>query len=775
MAVALSWKGYVDTDLKLSEFVASSHTIMLRFMPQFPNAYEGPFVAENGTGTFVIGQGDFARGAERTKLYVAFASESATYGTPISRGTWHHLALACSVTATQRIFTVYFDGAVLGGPFTVPTSAALPNGTLRFGRRTNGQTINGHVGQFYGFLDDIAIFSRALSATEIKTIQANVFQLTGKESSLIAGYTFATGTLPARLARPIALHGAAARVNTSATRDSAADRKHLPLPTRHEPMDLPFKPGESWAVVQGVDSDEGSHQGYASFCWDFKIADRPQDDIYPLGSRNAPFYAAAPGTVITANEGASSGGSDSNIVEVEQAPGEIAAYIHLAKNSAVPKKEAVVTMGTLLALASDSGTDNCHLHFATNDKKDQTDGFVTFPIAFSDYQVRLGTFWMNVQRGMPTDNQVIRIPPTPTFGRHSLQVGNAIARDDSRLDLIASDVDGRAWLARWAPKRYVRNWDRWRPVLSDIASPKTPVTVVSRDAHKLDVFIAGSDAKSYTGGWDDRVNAGQWGGWWNVLTGSVPPGGVITAVSRGPDNLDIFHVSTDGGVYTAAWEHDVEDGRWRGWWRIGTMIAKPGTPVTAVTRSANNLDIFVAGIDGKTYTAAWDRNVSNGEWRGWRNILTGKIPSGGTITAVSRDPNTLDIFHVSTDGGVYWAAWDRLVANGEWRGWWRIGDVVAEPGTAVAAVSRVPEKLDLFVAGNDGRVHTAAWQQGGDWHGWWLLPALVVPAGTAVAAVSRDANKLDVFVSTFDGNIYTAAWDHFAGGGQWQGWWRIGS
>ena len=96
---------------------------------------------------------------------------------PISRGTWHHLAVACSVTGAQRIFTVYFDGAVFGGPFKVPTSATVPNGTLRFGRRTHGQTINGHVGQFYGLLDDIAIFSGALSATEIKTIQPNVFQV----------------------------------------------------------------------------------------------------------------------------------------------------------------------------------------------------------------------------------------------------------------------------------------------------------------------------------------------------------------------------------------------------------------------------------------------------------------------------------------------------------------------------------------------------------------------------------------------------------------------
>jgi len=49
-------------------------------------------------------------------------------------------------------------------------------------------------------------------------------------------------------------------------------------------------------------------------------------------------------------------------------------------------------------------------------------------------------------------------------------------------------------------------------------------------------------------------------------------------------------------------------------------------------------------------------------------------PARGTVSAVSRDPNKLDIFIVSTDGAIYAAAWDQNVANAEWRGWWRIGE-----------------------------------------------------------------------------------------------------
>jgi hypothetical protein len=199
------------------------------------------------------------------------------------------------------------------------------------------------------------------------------------------------------------------------------------------------------------------------------------------------------------------------------------------------------------------------------------------------------------------------------------------------------------------------------------------VGVVARAADKLDIFVAGTDGKTYTAAWDANVSSGAWRGWWNILTGHIPAGGTITAVARDSNKLDIFLVSNDGGVYTAAWDHFVADGHWRGWWRIGTLNAEPGSPVGVVARAPDKLDIFVAGTDGKTYTAAWDANVSNGEWRGWWNILTGHIEPGSAVAAVSRASTKLDIFIVSKDQRIYTAAWDANVNDGKWQGWWRIG------------------------------------------------------------------------------------------------------
>jgi len=549
MAVALSWKGYVDTDLNFAEFFSANHTLIARFMPQFPNTYEGPFVAENGAGTFGVGQGDFLSGADGTKLYLAVGTQMIMRAATLTRNKWHHLAIVVTVSATQRSFALYLDGTQLGQTLSVALNAAqMPVGTLRFGKRTTGQTVNGHDAQTYGLLDDIAIFTRALTASEIQNLRNNVPHLTGNEADLMAGYTFAEGQLLSKLARPITLHGGARRVITSANRDSASDASLLPQPTRQQPMDLPFPPGEAWSVIQGVDEAEGSHKGYASFCWDFKIADKPQGGSHPEGSDGAPFYGCAPGTVVTMTESGVSGTSNSsNIIEIEQASGEICGYLHLKQNSSIVNDNDHATMGQKLALTGDTGANvgAFHLHLAMTDKPDGTSGFVTFPVAFSDYEIRVSSdIWQSVARGLPTANQVIRIPPTPTFGARGLQVGNAIARGPSLLDILATDNSGRVWVAR-SPSTYARNWDRWRPVLSDIAISNTPAGVVARDANRLDVIIAGNDGKTYTGAWDKNFASSQWRGWWNILTGAIPPGGAVTAVSRDANKLDIFLVSTD--------------------------------------------------------------------------------------------------------------------------------------------------------------------------------------------------------------------------------------
>ena len=180
---------------------------------------------------------------------------------------------------------------------------------------------------------------------------------------------------------------------------------------------------------------------------------------------------------------------------------------------------------------------------------------------------------------------------------------------------------------------------------------------------------------------------------------------------------------------------DFPDG-WHGWWTINGGAAAAGAPVHGVSRSTDKLDIFVTGTDRHTYTAAWEPDFADA-WHGWWNLLNGTAALGAHVTAVSRSADHLDVFVVGTDGGVYTAAWEPDFADG-WHGWWRIGNVVAPQGAAVYAVSRSTDKLDIFVTDVHGSIMTAAWEPdfADGWHGWWQINGGAAAPGAAVTAES---------------------------------------
>lgn len=781
MAVSLSWKGFVDTDLKFSEFFDGEHTLSCFFMPQYPLAYEGPLFGESGAGTYVAGQGyfNYDEGKGKTQLYLAVGGESRSYTVSLVAGEWYHLAVVASAGLDARAFTLYLNAQLVGPPLIVKRSdPELPKGTLRFGKRTLGRTVNSHDAQFFGLVQAAAVYQKALSQAEVHMQATQKFKLTGSESGLLAGYMFEANPNHPRLSRPVKLFGAASAVDVLG--NSNADKNRFLLPTQQQVMDLPFGVGDVWKVVKSHETDH--HSGYASFTWDFIInAEQKPGDMYPNGTGNAPVFAAAAGRVAWIRESEPTGTEIPNLAVIEQAAGEFCEYIHLGQNNVRVDEEQQALYGQQVALVSSTGLKDCHvchhLHFGVTDRTKNASGLVTFPVAFSDYQVKNGAGWVNVSRGVPLAEQVIRIPPTPAFSTHSLRPTSAVARSANNLDVFAADTAGAIWTARWKGGAYARNWDRWRRVLPDIGAANVGLEVVSRHPKKLDIFATGSDRVAYTGAWEEDRNNAQWLGWWKLPNLGLVDKASITAVARHPDKLDVFAVGTDGGIYTAAWDRNQANSQWRGWWRILDLTVAPGTRVSAVARHADKLDIFVVGKDGQVYTAAWDANIANQPWRGWWRILDANVSPGGHVTAISRHPNKLDVFIVATNQGAFTASWEGGVANSQWSGWWRIGDEVFIPGLPVTPVSRHPDKLDVFVAGNDGKVWTAAWEvglAGHQWMGWWPIGNGRIAGSSAVVAASRDANKLDVFAMDPEGVLHTAAWDKNAANGQWQGWWRIG-
>jgi hypothetical protein len=129
------------------------------------------------------------------------------------------------------------------------------------------------------------------------------------------------------------------------------------------------------------------------------------------------------------------------------------------------------------------------------------------------------------------------------------------------------------------------------------------------------------------------------------------------------------------GVYSLWWD-DIR-GWFFTWFRLPDphfgdgFTIPPGAPVTALSRNPNHIDLFVSGRDGAVYSTFWDANG------GWTNVWFRlwdpnfgdlfTVPSTSTISALSRNPDHIDLFVVGNDGGVYSRFWD---ANGGWTPHW---------------------------------------------------------------------------------------------------------
>ncbi|NGO13335.1 hypothetical protein G5C60_38500 [Streptomyces sp. HC44] len=294
------------------------------------------------------------------------------------------------------------------------------------------------------------------------------------------------------------------------------------------------------------------------------------------------------------------------------------------------------------------------------------------------------------------------------------------------------------------------------------------VNAVSRSTDHLDVFVCDNGGNTVTAAWAPAM-VSWWEGWWNLNGGQAAPGGPVTAVSRRKDFLDVFVVGLDGRAWTAAWEPGKG---WRGWGQIGTAVFPQGATISAVSRSQDHLDIFATDTGGRVVTAAWEPGFKDG-WHGWWEIKGGRAKAGAPVTAVSRSKDKLDVFVTGNDGHCWSAAWEPAFPDG-WHGWWPIGNAVFPQASRISAVSRSQDHLDIFGTDAGGRVVTAAWEPAfkDKWQDWGEIKGGRAKPGAPVGAVSRSTDKLDVFVVGNDNIVYTAAWEPAFKDG-WHGWWNL--
>ncbi|MCH5714702.1 hypothetical protein [Niabella hibiscisoli] len=278
-----------------------------------------------------------------------------------------------------------------------------------------------------------------------------------------------------------------------------------------------------------------------------------------------------------------------------------------------------------------------------------------------------------------TDNKVYTAAWEPTFkdwwhGWWLLNQGmaapgaavTAVSRSKDKLDVFVVGTDGYVYTAAWEPG--FTSWRGWWRIGNIKVPQGAYVHAVSRSTDKLDIFVTDVNGRVMTAAWEPAFKDG-WHGWWHVQGGMAAPGASVTAVSRSKDKLDIFVTGTDGRVWTAAWQAGFTS--WKGWWVIGSIKLPQGSAVHAVSRSTDKLDIFATDVNSKIHTAAWEPAFTSG-WKGWWTLNGGMAAPGAPVTAVSRSKDKLDVFVTGLDGRVWTAAWEPAFTDW-WHGWWPIG------------------------------------------------------------------------------------------------------
>jgi hypothetical protein len=323
----------------------------------------------------------------------------------------------------------------------------------------------------------------------------------------------------------------------------------------------------------------------------------------------------------------------------------------------------------------------------------------------------------------------------------------------------------------------------WENVLQHASSPTAPANLrastssplaafAGREAtppdlpEEVDVFWTAADGSLVRQRFVDVADQG-WGSHVPVAfaPASIAAGGsALAAVTRMPSGADVFCIGPDAAV--------ADQGSSAGPAPVKiapAAAARAGSAIAAVARRPGQLDVFWIGPDGAIITQWWNSDPT-GDWGThgpFAVTAPGVAQPGSGLAAVARVPQHLDVFWVGNDGAI-WTMWaDDFAPGGKWADHQPFP--ITSPGAArfaspVSAAARNPEQLDVFWIAPDGSVTTQWWGAGAG-RGWAdhqpfpVTQAGIARPGSGLAVTARTQLHLDVFWTGPDGAIMTQWWD----------------
>ncbi|MEU1054259.1 glycoside hydrolase domain-containing protein [Streptomyces sp. NPDC005876] len=194
--------------------------------------------------------------------------------------------------------------------------------------------------------------------------------------------------------------------------------------------------------------------------------------------------------------------------------------------------------------------------------------------------------------------------------------------------------------------------------------PTNGLAALSRNTGLLDLFWVGEDSvprTSYSlgaGNWSDSFPIGD------PLVRAHPMTN-LAACSPNPDLIEVPFIGRRDGdprirLYSTPW---TRSSLWGATREIGggSVPLEPSSRISATSRSATLLDVFVIGLDGMLYNTFL--TTTRGVWTALRRIGGTPPKLAHVVTACCRGTGDVEVLAVARDGSVWATHWDSALLN----------------------------------------------------------------------------------------------------------------
>jgi hypothetical protein len=199
----------------------------------------------------------------------------------------------------------------------------------------------------------------------------------------------------------------------------------------------------------------------------------------------------------------------------------------------------------------------------------------------------------------------------------------AVARTENNLDVFFIDSGGSLQQASWFLG--AANWSVGSVIQDSgvtgspkIALPGSPIAATARAWDRLDVFVTDPSGTFLWANWSDsempNIEGDQYITYLNNWVAhsffpAFPVKAPLAAVTRQPDNMDVFAVGDNGAVYNMFYSDQnpsLPNLRWGQKEMTGTGFSVAGTSIAAATRGPNNLEVVEQGKSGTYFYNEWN-------------------------------------------------------------------------------------------------------------------------------------------------------------------------